>query len=149
MEDKKIMIVDDAAFMRMMIKNSLSGQGYTNLIEAADGQEALNTYNAEKPDLVIMDITMPNMDGLQALQAIKADDPAAKIVMCSAMGQESMVVDAMRFGARDFIIRPFKNDRIIQNVEQMPGKCLTRRCAGAYIRASRLRSSERASPCAG
>ncbi len=121
MEDKKIMIVDDAAFMRMMIKNSLTGQGYTNLIEAGDGQEALNTYNAEKPDLVIMDITMPNMDGLQALQAIKSADPAAKVVMCSAMGQESMVVDAIRFGALDFIVKPFKPDRILQTVEKILG----------------------------
>lgn len=121
MEDKKILIVDDAAFMRMMIKNSLTGQGYTNIVEAADGQEAVNTYNAEKPNLVIMDITMPNMDGLQALQAIKAADPAAKIVMCSAMGQESMVVDAIRFGALDFIVKPFKPDRILQTVEKILG----------------------------
>jgi two-component system chemotaxis response regulator CheY len=121
MEDKKIMIVDDAAFMRMMIKNSLTSQGYTNLIEAADGKEALDTYNAQKPDLVIMDITMPNMDGLQALQAIKAADPGAKVVMCSAMGQESMVVDAIRFGALDFIVKPFKPDRILQTVEKILG----------------------------
>lgn len=121
MADKKIMIVDDAAFMRMMIKNSLSGQGYANLIEASDGKEAVDTYMAEKPDLVIMDITMPNMDGLQALQAIKGQDPAAKIVMCSAMGQESMVVDAIRFGALDFIVKPFKPDRILQTVEKILG----------------------------
>lgn len=121
MEEKKILIVDDAAFMRMMIKNSLTGQGYTNLIEAGDGKEALDTYNAEKPDLVIMDITMPNMDGLQALQAIKAADPNAKIVMCSAMGQESMVVDAIRYGALDFIVKPFKPDRILQTVEKILG----------------------------
>lgn len=119
--DKKIMIVDDAAFMRMMIKNSLTTNGFTNLIEAADGQIALETYQAEKPDLVIMDITMPNMDGIQALQAIKAFDPAAKIVMCSAMGQEAMVVDAIRFGALDFIVKPFKPDRILQTVTKVLG----------------------------
>ncbi|MEG1778111.1 MAG: response regulator [Angelakisella sp.] len=119
--DKKIMIVDDAAFMRMMIKNALSGNGYTNLLEAADGEIALETYKNEKPDLVIMDITMPNMDGLQALQAIKALDKNAKIVMCSAMGQEAMVVDAIRFGAQDFIVKPFKPDRILQTVSKVLG----------------------------
>lgn len=117
--DKKIMIVDDAAFMRMMIKNALSGNGYANLIEAGDGEIALEMYKTEKPDLVIMDITMPNMDGLQALQAIKALDKNAKIVMCSAMGQEAMVVDAIRFGALDFIVKPFKPDRILQTVAKV------------------------------
>lgn len=119
--DKKIMIVDDAAFMRMMIKNALSGNGYTNLLEAADGEIALETYKTERPDLVIMDITMPNMDGLQALQAIKALDKGAKIVMCSAMGQEAMVVDAIRYGALDFIVKPFKPDRILQTVSKVLG----------------------------
>ena len=119
--EKKIMIVDDAAFMRMMIKNSLTTNGYNNLIEAGDGLQALESYQTEKPDLVIMDITMPNMDGIQALQAIKAFDKDAKIVMCSAMGQESMVVDAIRFGALDFIVKPFKPDRILQTVEKILG----------------------------
>lgn len=119
--DKKIMIVDDAAFMRMMIKNSLTSNGYTNLVEACDGQAAVDAYNNEKPDLIIMDITMPNLDGIQALQAIKTMDPAAKIVMCSAMGQESMVVEAIRFGALDFIVKPFKPDRIMQTVSKILG----------------------------
>lgn len=119
--DKKILIVDDAAFMRMMIKNSLTGKGYTNIIEAGDGKEAVDTYAAEKPDLVILDITMPNMDGIQALQAIRSADPNAKVVMCSAMGQESMVVDAIRYGALDFIVKPFKPDRILQTVEKILG----------------------------
>lgn len=119
--DKKIMIVDDAAFMRMMIKNSLTTNGYTNLIEACDGKEAVESYSSEKPDLVIMDITMPNMDGIQALQAIKAMDGGAKVVMCSAMGQESMVVEAIRCGALDFIVKPFKPDRIMQTVSKVLG----------------------------
>ena len=119
--EKKIMIVDDAAFMRMMIKNSLTTNGYNNLIEAGDGLQALESYQTEKPDLVIMDITMPNMDGIQALQAIKAFDKDAKVVMCSAMGQESMVVDAIRFGALDFIVKPFKPDRILQTVQKVLG----------------------------
>ena len=118
---KKIMIVDDAAFMRMMIKNSLISNGYTELLEAEDGKVAVDTYADQKPDLVIMDITMPNMDGIEALQAIKAQDPGAKVVMCSAMGQETMVVDAIRYGAMDFIVKPFKPERIIQTVQKILG----------------------------
>lgn len=119
--DKKIMIVDDAAFMRMTIKNCLSKAGYSNLIEAADGAIAFDTYQQERPDLVIMDITMPNMDGIKALQAIKTVDAGAKVVMCSAMGQESMVVDAIRLGALDFIVKPFKPDRILETVSKVLG----------------------------
>lgn len=119
--EKKIMVVDDAAFMRMMIKDCLTKNGYSNVIEAADGAKAVEMYSAEKPDLTIMDITMPNMDGIQALQAIKAMDSGAKIIMCSAMGQEAMVVDAIRFGAMDFIVKPFKPDRILQTVGKIFG----------------------------
>ena len=118
---KKIMLVDDAAFMRMTIKNCLPKAGYDDLIEAADGQQAVETYDAEHPDLVIMDITMPNMDGIQALQAIKTKDAGAKIVMCSAMGQEAMVVEAIKLGAMDFIVKPFKPDRILQTVQKVLG----------------------------
>ncbi|MCI9406423.1 MAG: response regulator [Oscillospiraceae bacterium] len=118
---KKIMLVDDAAFMRMTIKNALTKAGYTELIEASDGQQAVETYDQEHPDLIIMDITMPNMDGIQALQAIKAKDSSAKIVMCSAMGQEAMVVEAIKLGALDFIVKPFKPDRILQTVSKVLG----------------------------
>ncbi len=116
---KKIMLVDDAAFMRMTIKNTLTKAGYTEIVEAGDGAEAVETYNNEKPDLVIMDITMPNMDGIQALQSIKGTDPGAKIVMCSAMGQEAMVVEAIHLGALDFIVKPFKPERILQTVQKI------------------------------
>ena len=112
--EKKIMLVDDAAFMRMTIKNVLTKMGYTNLLEAADGAQAVEMYEKEHPDLVIMDITMPNMDGIQALQAIKAKDPGAKVIMCSAMGQEAMVVQAIKEGAMDFIVKPFKAEQIVQ-----------------------------------
>lgn len=117
----KIMIVDDAAFMRMMIKDTLKKNGYEDLIEAADGEIAVNQYKAETPDLVIMDITMPNKDGLQALKEIKEYDSSAKIVMCSAMGQESMVVEAIKLGAKDFIVKPFKPDRILKTVTTVLG----------------------------
>ena len=117
----KIMIVDDAAFMRMMIKDTLKKNGYEDLIEASDGEIAVAQYKAETPDLVIMDITMPNKDGLQALREIKEYDSSAKIVMCSAMGQESMVVEAIKLGAKDFIVKPFKQERILKTVSTVLG----------------------------
>ncbi len=119
--DKKILLVDDAAFMRMLIKNTLTKNGYTNILEAADGAIACEVYASEKPDLVIMDITMPNKMGIDALKDIKESDPAAKVIMCSAMGQELIVVDALKFGALDFIVKPFKADRILQTVKKFLG----------------------------
>lgn len=119
--DNKILIVDDAAFMRMMIKDTLKKNGYENLLEAADGEIAVQTYKAENPDLVILDITMPNKNGLDALKEIRQMDPNAKIVMCSAMGQESMVVEAIRNGARDFIVKPFKAERVLKTVQGILG----------------------------
>ena len=119
--DKKILLVDDAAFMRMLIKDALTKNGYNNIIEAADGAIAVETYESEKPDLVIMDITMPNKTGIEALKEIKGKHPEAKVVMCSAMGQEAMVVEAIRLGALDFIVKPFKADRVIQTVTKVLG----------------------------
>ena len=117
----KILLVDDAAFMRMMVKDTLTKNGYSadDIFEAADG--AVEKYNELKPDLVIMDITMPNMDGLEALKAIKGGDPNATVVMCSAMGQEAMVIDAIKSGAKDFIVKPFKPDRILKAVKGILG----------------------------
>ena len=119
----KILLVDDAAFMRMMIKDALVKNGYgdAEIYEAGDGAQAVEQYNSLKPDLVIMDITMPNMDGLEALKTIKAADANATIVMCSAMGQEAMVIDAIKSGARDFIVKPFKPDRILKTVKSILG----------------------------
>lgn len=112
----KIMVVDDAAFMRMMVKNALAQGGYNDVCEAKDGQEAVQMYNEQKPDLVLMDITMPNLDGLEALKQIKAADKDSVVVMCSAMGQESMVIEAIKSGAKDFIVKPFKPERILKTV---------------------------------
>lgn len=113
---KKIMLVDDAAFMRMMIKNTLTQGGYTNIIEAENGAEAVDKYKSESPDLIIMDITMPEKDGIQALREIKEYDANSNIVMCSALGQEKLVLEALKLGAADFIVKPFKPDRIMETV---------------------------------
>ncbi len=115
----KILLVDDAAFMRMMIKDTLSKNGYTDLHEAADGAQAIEKFEEIKPDLVIMDITMPNVDGLEALKTIMGKHADAKVVMCSAMGQESMVIEAIKSGAKDFIVKPFKPDRILKTVSSI------------------------------
>ena len=117
----KILLVDDAAFMRMMLKTTLGQAGYTDVIEAADGAQAVEMYQAEKPDLVFMDITMPNKDGLEALKEIKALDPAATVVMGSAMGQEAMVMDSIKSGAKDFIVKPFKPERILSTIKKILG----------------------------
>ena len=117
----KILTVDDAAFMRKVIKDTLSKGGYTDLHEAEDSAMAVEKYNELKPNLVLMDITMPNMDGLEALKAIRAADPNANVVMCSAMGQETMVIDAIRSGAKDFIVKPFKPERVLKTVTSIVG----------------------------
>ena len=113
---KNILICDDAAFMRMMIKDILTKNGYTVAGEAENGVKAVEKYNEVKPDLVLMDITMPNMDGLEALKKIKELDSDSQVVMCSAMGQESMVIEAIKSGAKDFIVKPFKPERILKTV---------------------------------
>lgn len=117
----KILVVDDAAFMRMMVKDTLTKGGYTDLYEAVDGADAVAKYSELSPDLVIMDITMPNKDGLEALKEIRANDPNANVIMCSAMGQESMVIDAIKSGAKDFIVKPFKPDRVLKTVSSIVG----------------------------
>lgn len=118
----KILIVDDAAFMRMMVKDNLKKAGYADFLEAGDGEDAVAKYTENKPDLVLLDITMPIKDGIQALQSIKQINPQAKVIMCSAMGQEGMVVEAIKLGALDFIVKPFKPERLIQTVKNVLGE---------------------------
>jgi len=118
---KRIMIVDDAAFMRMMIKDILSKNGYEVAGEAQNGLQAVEKYNELKPDLVLMDITMPEMDGIASLKKIKALDSGATVIMCSAMGQQAMVIEAIQGGAKDFIVKPFQPDRVLEAVKKVVG----------------------------
>lgn len=117
----RILIVDDAAFMRMMVKEILTKNGYEVAGEAENGQKAIEKYKELTPDLVIMDITMPEIDGIEAVKQIKQGDPNAKIVMCSAMGQQAMVIEAIQAGARDFIVKPFQADRVLEAVKKVIG----------------------------
>ena len=116
---KRILITDDALFMRVTLKNILTQSGYEVVGEAANGREAVDLYQQLKPDLVTMDITMPEMDGIQALKEIKAFDPGATVIMCTAMGQKNMVVEAVQSGARDFIVKPFQPDRVLEAVGKL------------------------------
>jgi two-component system chemotaxis response regulator CheY len=116
-----ILVVDDAAFMRMMIKDVLTKNGYEILGEAENGQKAIEKFKELNPDLVIMDITMPEVDGIQAVKEIKKIDANAKIIMCSAMGQQAMVIESIQAGARDFIVKPFQADRVVEAVKKVIG----------------------------
>lgn len=118
---KNILIVDDAAFMRMMIKDILTKNGYNVVGEAENGLKAVEKYNELKPDLVLMDITMPELDGIGALKKIKEADPNARIIMCSAMGQQAMVIESIQAGAKDFIVKPFQGDRVLEAVKKVVG----------------------------
>lgn len=118
---RRILVVDDAAFMRMMIKDILTKNNFEVVGEAADGVQAIEKYMELKPDLVTMDITMPEMDGIMALKKIKEKDPSAIIIMCSAMGQQAMVIDAISAGAKDFIVKPFQADRVVEAIEKALG----------------------------
>lgn len=121
MSDKNILLVDDAAFMRMMLKDILVKSGYNVVGEAENGLQAIDKYAECKPDLVIMDITMPEMDGIQAAKSIKQNNSDALIIMCSAMGQQAMVIEAIQAGAKDFIVKPFQADRVIEAVKKVIG----------------------------
>ncbi len=115
---KGVLIVDDAAFMRMMIKDILGKNGFEILGEAENGIKAVEKFTELKPDLVIMDITMPEMDGIEAVKKILSMDSNAIIIMCSAMGQQAMVIEAIQAGAKDFIVKPFQPERVLEAVNK-------------------------------
>jgi len=118
---KNILICDDAAFMRMMIKDILTKNGYNVVGEAENGLIGVEKYTELNPDLVLMDITMPEMDGINALKKIKEKDPGASVIMCSAMGQQAMVIESIQAGAKDFIVKPFQADRVLEAVKKVVG----------------------------
>jgi two-component system chemotaxis response regulator CheY len=114
----KILIADDLSFMRMIQKEILSQRGYVVVGEASNGLEAVEKYRSLRPDLVLLDITMPQMNGLEAMREIFSIDPQARVVMCSALGQQNLIVEAIRAGVKDFIVKPFKPERMLSAIEK-------------------------------
>ena len=110
---KRVLVVDDAVFMRMMIKDILEKNGFEVAAEASNGIEAVEAYKEKKPDITTMDITMPEMNGIEAVKSIRKIDSDARIIMCSAMGQQSLVMEAIQAGARDFVVKPFQAERVL------------------------------------
>jgi len=115
-----VMVVDDAAFMRMRCKKMLVENGF-DVVEAANGIEAISVYKESHPDMVLMDITMPDMDGMAALREIKKIDPSAKVAMVTAMGQQALVMEALKIGAMDFVIKPFDQERVLGTIKKALG----------------------------
>ncbi len=109
----RVLLVDDLAFIRMVQRDLLGRQGYEIVGEASDGIEGVKQYEALQPDIVLMDITMPNMNGLEAVRRILAQAPQARIVICSALGQQQLILDAIHLGIKDFIVKPFKPERLL------------------------------------
>lgn len=116
----RVLLVDDAAFMRMRCARLLQEEGH-EVVEAANGLEAVQAYQAQRPDAVLMDITMPEMDGLEALRAIKLIDSDARVAMLTAMGQQSIVIEAIKSGARDFVVKPFERERVLAAIAKLVG----------------------------
>jgi two-component system chemotaxis response regulator CheY len=116
---KKILIVDDAMFMRKLLSDILQKAGYEVVAEASNGEEAYHKYKEHMPDLVTMDITMPDVNGIEGVKMITEKFPDAKILMCSAMGQEGMVIDSVKAGAKGFIVKPFVGDKVIAEVQKL------------------------------
>jgi two-component system chemotaxis response regulator CheY len=116
-----VLVCDDAIFMRTMIADILSQAGYEIVGEAESGSQAVQRYRELKPDLVTMDIVMPDMGGIDAVREIVKQDPDAKILMCSAMGQQALVVEAIQAGAKDFIVKPFQPSRVLEAVQRVLG----------------------------
>ena len=119
---ERILIADDLSFIRLVQREALSSGGYQIVGEASTGREAVEKYAALKPDLIVLDITMPEMNGLAAMKRILEADPGARIIICSAIGQQSLIVEAIKAGARDFIVQPFKPERLLRAIAKVLGK---------------------------
>lgn len=118
---KRVLITDDALFMRTTLKNILTKNGYEVVGEAANGRESVELYQKMRPDVVTMDITMPEMDGITAVKEIKKLDAGAKVIMCTAMGQKNMVLEAVAAGAKDFLVKPFQPDKVVEAIQKLVG----------------------------
>lgn len=116
---KKVLIVDDALFMRTMLRDIFDESGWHIVAESESGEQAIEDYNRFKPDIVTMDVVMPEMSGIDALQKILTNDPDARIVVCSALGQKHLIIDAIQAGAKDFIVKPFKKEQVLEVVERV------------------------------
>ncbi len=116
---KRVLVIDDAMFMRLMLKDILTKHGFEVIGEAENGVQAIQKYKELKPDIVTMDIVMPEMDGITAVKSIMTSDPNAKIVMCTAMGQQALVIEAMGAGAKDFIIKPFSPAKVVETLRKL------------------------------
>jgi two-component system chemotaxis response regulator CheY len=114
----KVLVVDDAMFMRKVVTDALNSGGHEVVGEAANGQEAVDRFKELRPDVTTLDITMPEMDGIAALREIIALDPSARVVMCSAIGQETKVLEAVKTGAKDFIVKPFQTERVLAAIDK-------------------------------
>jgi two-component system chemotaxis response regulator CheY len=114
-----VLIVDDLTFIKMVLKDLVEKAGFRVVGEASDGEEALRLFDEKRPDIVLMDITMPKMDGLTALQKILEMDPEAKVIMCSALGQQRLILQAIQLGAKDFIVKPFRPERVIGSIKKI------------------------------
>jgi two-component system chemotaxis response regulator CheY len=114
----RVLIVDDLAFIKLIIKDTLEKTGFEVAGEASNGVEAIEQYKRLQPDIVLMDITMPKMDSIQALQEIVKIDPQAKVIMCSALGQQKLIIQSIQLGAKDFIVKPFKPERIVGAIKK-------------------------------
>ena len=116
---KRVLIVDDALFMRTMLREIFVAAGWQVVAEADDGEQAIEIYQIQKPDLVTMDVVMPEMGGIEALKKILAQDPLARIVVCSALGQKRLILEAIQAGAKDFIVKPFQQEQVLEVVERV------------------------------
>jgi two-component system, chemotaxis family, chemotaxis protein CheY len=115
----RVLIVDDLSFIKLLIRDTLEKTGFEVVGEASNGIEAIELYRKLKPDVVLMDITMPRMDGIQALQEIIKYDKNAKVIMCSALGQQRLIIQSIQYGAKDFIVKPFKQERIVGAIKKV------------------------------
>ena len=118
---KRIVIADDASFMRMMLKNILVAGGYDVVGEAANGREAIQKYKELKPDLLISDMVMPEMGGIDVLKNLVTEFPNANIIICSAIGQQALVIEAIQAGAKDYIVKPFEQSNVIETINKIIG----------------------------